>query len=94
MSSEKIIEPPGKETAGLASGTQIVDVTTSIRFATSSTSCSPPEHLVPVIVTETKPEELLLPDFDVYSHRKLVFKRTVRESIRKNADILKELAKY
>lgn len=95
MENEEIIEAPGRGTAGLTSASQITDVTDSVSFSNTNTTCALPPHLYPFLLLE-KPE-VKRPQIQVFPpllSRKEGFRKALDDSIRRNKSILRELAKY
>lgn len=85
----EINENPEKGTAGLTSASQIVNVTDAISFESSNSSSAFSEYIVPIPIEETEIEKI-----EPFHNKKYRFKEGLKRSVRKNIDILEELAKY
>lgn len=90
MAEEQLIEPPEYSTAGLASGLQIVDSTGFQVFMPTQSTSVVASGLVewPILPRLATREMLRAPARDVR------FEVALRESLRENSEILRELANY
>jgi len=95
LEREEIIEAPERETAGLTSATQLIDITDSVSFSSSNTTCALQSHLYPYFLIE-KPEVKQFPTevFPPLLSKKERFRKALENSIRRNKPILRELSKY
>jgi hypothetical protein len=94
MDNEEIIEPLGQRTPGLTSASQIVNTTSSITFSMNNSTCAIPTHIpvtYPLEVEQREMKKEVLPPLFSRSEK---FTNALEESMQKNKQILKELAKY
>jgi len=89
LAEEQLIEPPAVSTAGLASGLQLVDSTGfQVFMPTQSTSVAPDLVALPIF------PKLATRDMMRAPAREVRLERALRESLRENSEILRELARY
>jgi len=94
MDNEEILEPPGQGTSGLTSASQIVNTTSSINYSVNNSTCAIPTHIPSIYPFEAGQKNLqkqLLPPLFSRGEK---FANALKESMQKNRQILKELAKY
>ncbi|MHA1209274.1 MAG: hypothetical protein ACTSSA_05740 [Candidatus Freyarchaeota archaeon] len=78
-----------KSTSGLTSGSQLFNVTSAISYETSNTSSAIIAYPIPSPQKESEVEEI-----KPFTSKRFEFKKALKKSIRKNIDVLNELAKY
>lgn len=94
MENEEIVEPLEQRTSGLTSASQIVNTTSSITFSMNNSTCAIPTHIpsmYPLEVGKREMQKEVLPPLFSRSEK---FTNALEESMQKNKQILKELAKY
>ena len=92
MENEDMTEPIVEGTAGLTSASQLVNTTSYITFAENNSTCATPTHMLSIFPLDLKkPLTSILPPL---VSRKEKFAKVLKASIKKNKQILDELAKY
>ena len=86
MSSQQVEEAPSVTTAGLTSARQLTDMTSAVAFDLRNTAALVPEYVM--MPSEEKAVREEMPPF-----REEGFEKVLRNSIRRNKDILDVLSK-
>jgi hypothetical protein len=94
MENEEIMEPPGQRTPGLTSASQIVNTTSSITFSMNNSTSAIPTHIPSMYPLEVEQREMKKEVLPPLFSRSEKFTNALEESMQKNKQILKELAKY
>ncbi len=92
MSQQEINESPGRGTNGLTSAQQIIDVTDSVSFSVTNTTSALFESVAPIVVKEKI--ERSFEELEPLASRGPRFSGALRESIRRNRDIIRELSRF
>jgi actin-related protein len=90
--NESQIENPERDTAGLASATQLIDFTASDISISINTSLAPLNYIP--LQSFQEEEELSRSRNEEHKTRHEIFKQALRQSMRRESRILDELAKY